>query len=203
MSTVEGTSVTDAGDELVAQARQGSRDAFSQLVLLHQGRVRAYLGRYVKDRLLAEDLAQETFLMAYRALAAYRQEAPVAMWLLGIARNVALMYLRDEQRRRSRTSQFLEAAMAGWRAERLQSAAAGGEQRDRELDALEGCLQKLAAASARLVEEYYRSPDATSAAEIARRSGKKESTVRVTLLRIRQALRQCIQAQLSGQGAGR
>jgi RNA polymerase sigma factor (sigma-70 family) len=85
----------------VEEARGGSAEAFSELVRVHHAPVRAYLARYVRDRETADDLAQETFLSAFRSLPTWRGDAPLRMWLLGIARNRALTHLRDEERRRS------------------------------------------------------------------------------------------------------
>src|SRR5262245_7201978 len=97
----------------IAEARKGSREAFTELVRLHQGRIRAYLGRQLRQQETADDVAQEVFLAAYRSLSSYRGEVPFALWLLGIARNSALMQLRGELRRRAREAGLRE-ALAEW-----------------------------------------------------------------------------------------
>jgi RNA polymerase sigma-70 factor (ECF subfamily) len=58
---------------------------FPELVVTHQGAVRAFLRRLTDDDALADDLAQETFLKARRALSGFRGEGSVASWLLRIA----------------------------------------------------------------------------------------------------------------------
>ena len=58
---------------------------FPVLVAMHQGAVRAFLRRLCDDDALADDLAQETFLKARRALSGFRGDGRVASWLLRIA----------------------------------------------------------------------------------------------------------------------
>lgn len=62
--------------------------AFRELVQRHQSAVRHFLRHLTRgDAALADDLAQETFLQAWRGLAGYRGGSPLATWLLGIAHN--------------------------------------------------------------------------------------------------------------------
>ena len=64
------------------------RAAFGELVLRHQSAVRLFLRHLAHgDAALADDLAQETFIQAYRGLARFRGEAGFTTWLLGIAHN--------------------------------------------------------------------------------------------------------------------
>jgi RNA polymerase sigma-70 factor, ECF subfamily len=163
--------------------------AFGEILRLHQGRVRAYLRRYVFDADMADDLAQETFLAAYRTLGSRNPAAPLDLWLLGIARHRVLSYLRDEARRRGR----LRAALAAWSAERVETA---GLEKGGELAALRECLRTLPPASASLVSDHYERR--LTSAEIARRSGKNEGAVRMTLLRVREALKNCVRVRLAG-----
>ena len=80
---------------LVGAARHGDREAFMQLVRLHQAGLRAFVHGMLGDPVLAEDIAQEAFLRAWRGLGAFRGEAAFATWLYAIARRAAL----DEVRR--------------------------------------------------------------------------------------------------------
>lgn len=182
--------------ELVEQARKGSAAAFSRIVRLYQSRVRAFVGRFVRDANVVEDLAQDTFVRAYRALANFRGESSLAAWLLGISRNLALMHLRDEARRRSKESDLLRASLAQWLSEPLEK---GGDE-DPALAALEACLESLPEHSAELVDGYYF--QGRSTAQMARATGKKESALGMMLLRIREILRRCIRGRLAGSEAG-
>jgi RNA polymerase sigma-70 factor (ECF subfamily) len=172
-------------------ARAGSAESFSALVRLHHAPVRAYVGRFLSGREVVDDVAQETFLRAWLTLSGYRGESSFRMWLLGIARHRALMALRDEQRRRPQG--FLAELMA----RRLEADPA--ETHERRLAALRNCLQALPAAGAGLVEAFYF--QGRPAAEIAREGGKKEGAVWMALLRVRQALRECMELKLGARGA--
>ena len=85
--------------ELIARVVvQDDRHAFSELVRRHQSPVRATLRRLTAgDHALADDLAQETFLLAYRNLKSFRQEARFSTWLYRIATNA---FLADARRRK-------------------------------------------------------------------------------------------------------
>src|SRR5215831_8055683 len=89
--------VTDA--QLIARVVvQDDRHAFSELVRRHQSAVRATLRRLTSgNHALADDLAQETFMLAYRNLKSFRQEAQFSTWLYRIATNA---YLADARKRK-------------------------------------------------------------------------------------------------------
>ncbi len=87
----------DAGAEalLVRQAVAGDRRAYGELVRRHQGRVRALLRRLCReDAALADDLAQDALVQAWRRLEHFRGEAAFATWLYRIAYNTFLMHVR-------------------------------------------------------------------------------------------------------------
>ncbi len=88
------SAVTDA--ELIARVIvQDDRHAFSELVRRYQSAVRATLRRLTAgNHALADDLAQETFLLAYRNLRSFRQEARFSTWLYRIATNAFLAHQR-------------------------------------------------------------------------------------------------------------
>jgi RNA polymerase sigma-70 factor (ECF subfamily) len=86
--------------ELVARIRAGASDEFGELVRRHQGRVFAILHRYERDAHHLEDLAQEAFLKAWRALDRFDGRAPFEHWLARITTNVAIDYLRRQRSRR-------------------------------------------------------------------------------------------------------
>ena len=87
----------DAGAEalLVRQAVAGDRQAYGELVRRHQGRVRALLRRLCReDAALADDLAQDALVQAWRRLEHFRGEAAFGTWLYRIAYNTFLMHMR-------------------------------------------------------------------------------------------------------------
>ncbi len=71
-------------------ARLGQQRAFAELVRRHQGKVRGLLLRLTSDRTLADDLAQEAFLRAYRGLVGFEGRARFSTWLYRITYNVYL-----------------------------------------------------------------------------------------------------------------
>lgn len=89
-----------AGDEvLVARVQRGERRAFDVLVLRYQQRIVKLIMRYVHDPVEAQDVAQEAFIKAYRALPAFRGESAFYTWLYRIAINTAKNHLVTLQRR--------------------------------------------------------------------------------------------------------
>ncbi|WP_413974887.1 RNA polymerase sigma factor [Stenotrophomonas acidaminiphila] len=85
---------------LAARARHGDRQAFEHLVRRHQGMVRAQLRRLLHgDHGLADDLAQETFLLAWRNLVQFRGDAQFSTWLYRIAYTCFLQSRRQPAQR--------------------------------------------------------------------------------------------------------
>ena len=81
----------------MTQALAGSESAFEQIVRRYQRPVISVIVRMTGDRLLAEDLAQETFVKAYRNLAAFDTTRRLSSWLFRIAHNTAIDALRRSQ----------------------------------------------------------------------------------------------------------
>jgi RNA polymerase sigma-70 factor (ECF subfamily) len=91
--------VPDNADALlVARAVAGDQKAFELLVIKYQRRVERLIGRMVRDVDLVEDIAQETFIKAYRALHQFRGDAQFYTWLYRIAVNTAKKFLLDLKR---------------------------------------------------------------------------------------------------------
>ena len=83
---------------LVERTVAGDQKAFELLVVKYQRRIERLIGRMVRDVDLVEDIAQETFIRAYRALAQFRGEAQFYTWLYRIAVNTAKKALGDLKR---------------------------------------------------------------------------------------------------------
>ena len=84
--------------EWVEQSRQGNRDAFAKIVGQYQGMVSAVTLNVVGDYAQSEDLAQETFLTAWKNLSELREPEKIAAWIYGIARRTALNWIEKQQR---------------------------------------------------------------------------------------------------------
>jgi RNA polymerase sigma-70 factor, ECF subfamily len=92
------TAVPDPeGARLAIAAAGGSADAFRRIVERHQDSVYRLVVRMVRDPALAEDIAQETFLKAYRALPGYDPRWKLSSWLLKIAHNATIDHLRRQR----------------------------------------------------------------------------------------------------------
>jgi len=85
--------------ELVKRVQSGDKTAFDMLVLKYQHRIGAVIGRFVHDYAESQDIAQETFIRAYRALNNFRGDAQFYTWLYRIAVNTAKNHLVSMKRR--------------------------------------------------------------------------------------------------------
>ncbi|THU03761.1 RNA polymerase sigma factor RpoE [Lampropedia puyangensis] len=83
---------------LVQRTLAGEQKAFELLVVKYQRRIERLIGRMVRDTDLVEDIAQETFIRAYRALHQFRGDAQFYTWLYRIAVNTAKKTLSDMKR---------------------------------------------------------------------------------------------------------
>jgi len=99
----------DDDRSLVERAQQGDQRAFEMLVVKYQRRLHRLIGRMVRDTDLVADIAQESFIRAYRALPQFRGDSAFYTWLYRIAVNTAKKALLDLKRDPLRT----ETALAG------------------------------------------------------------------------------------------
>jgi RNA polymerase sigma-70 factor (ECF subfamily) len=93
------TKLTDR--ELVDRARQGDARAFGQLVRRHQDRIHRLAVHLVRNRAEAEDVAQEAFIRAYRAIARFDGRSEPYTWLYRITINLSLNVLRARKSQRT------------------------------------------------------------------------------------------------------
>ena len=83
---------------LVQRAQQGEQRAFEMLVIKYQRRIERLIGRMVRDADLVQDIAQESFIRAYRALPQVRGDSAFYPWMYRIAVNTAKKALVDLKR---------------------------------------------------------------------------------------------------------
>jgi RNA polymerase sigma-70 factor (ECF subfamily) len=88
----------DADALLVDRAQRGDKHAFEMLVIKYQRRVARLISRMVRDADLVDDVAQETFIRAYRALPQFRGDSAFYTWLYRIAVNTAKRALVERKR---------------------------------------------------------------------------------------------------------
>ena len=92
-----GDQVTDQA--LIERVQQGDKKAFDLLVLKYQNRIMKVLSRYLYDQNEVQDMAQEAFIKAYRALPNFRGDSAFYTWLYRIAINTAKNHLVAQARR--------------------------------------------------------------------------------------------------------
>ncbi len=93
------TPARDTDEQLVAKVQKGDRHSFDLLVLKYQHKVMSLVRRFVKDQSEAEDVAQEAFIKAYRAINSFRGDSAFYTWLYRIAVNTAKNTLDARKRR--------------------------------------------------------------------------------------------------------
>lgn len=93
------TLAREADEQLVAKVQLGDKRSFDLLVLKYQHKVLALVRRFVKDPTEAEDVAQEAFIKAFRAINSFRGESAFYTWLYRIAVNSAKNALDARKRK--------------------------------------------------------------------------------------------------------
>ncbi|TQV84992.1 RNA polymerase sigma factor RpoE [Aliikangiella coralliicola] len=91
------SNTTDA--ELVERVQRGDKRAFDLLVSKYQNKIFVIIGRFINDHAEVHDVAQDTFIKAYRALPNFRGESQFYTWIYRIAINTAKNYLTARGRR--------------------------------------------------------------------------------------------------------
>jgi len=174
--------------ELVRRVQRGDSAAFDLLVRKYQHRIAALIGRYISDWSECQDVAQETFLRAYRAIASFRGDAQFYTWLHRIAVNTAKNHLVSHNRRPP--TDDIDAADA----EQFES---GMRLRDTDTPERELMRQEIERTVMRVVDGLpeelrtaitLREVDGLSYEEIAQRMDCPIGTVRSRIFRAREAI---------------
>jgi RNA polymerase sigma-70 factor (ECF subfamily) len=176
--------------ELVRRVQRGVVAAFDLLVRKYQHRIAALIGRYVHDWSEVQDVAQETFIRAYRAIGNFRGDSQFYTWLHRIAVNTAKNHLVAGNRRPPGADVDVEDAEQFDSGIRLRD----GDTPDREL-MRQQMEQTVMRAVEALPEELrlaitLREVDGLSYEEIAQRMGCPIGTVRSRIFRAREAIDQ-------------
>jgi len=175
--------------------KRPSDKAFEIVFHEHHRMVTAYLHSLVGEWDTAADLAQETFVVAYRRLDSFDASRPIGPWLRGIARNLALNHRRKHAHRQEVTvdGDTIDALFGLFDLPRRD------ESWEERLRAMDTCIERLPPQQQTVVLRHYR--DDESARSIAERLSLAEKTVFQTLWRARSNLRNCIEALLRGKEA--
>jgi RNA polymerase sigma-70 factor, ECF subfamily len=120
--------------EVVSRAREGYEEAYRELIRRYQRPVFSLIYRMVRDRELAEDLSQETFIKVLNAIDSYRPEFKFSSWIFKIANNAAI----DQLRRRELNTLSLQGAPDATTPDRVEATALQiGDPGESPLDELE------------------------------------------------------------------
>jgi len=178
---------------LIRNIRSGDVASYEPIVADSQGWLRAFIAAYCPDRAQVDELVQRVFVWAFEHLGQCRSPQRFRGWLKAIARNTLLAHLEAQRRQTRNRKRYLEYLQATSCRDGLE-ADADDEQAGR-IEALHACLDELPDASRRLIRRRYERPEAI--AQIARDLNRSAGGVKVSLFRIRQALRKCIEGRLA------
>lgn len=176
-------------ESLLARIARGERDLFLHVVRRFELMLRSYLASQIYDLADVDDLAQETFIAAYRDLASFRPGADFGAWLRGIARHRLLAYFRSLRRREAAVRRFQEEATRI--AAQEIDAAAGGSCSDQFARLLQ-CIGKLPDKLRRVVHAGL---EGLRPAALAEELGTTIAGVYQLHYRANQLLRECVKAE--------
>jgi len=199
-------SLTDKPDEeLIAEVLAGQTDSFSELAGRHRQRVERLCRRFFSDEEMARDIAQESFIRAFTALATYRAEMPFGGWLRAIVVNLCYDELRRRRRRPEELVGDFSAPEVQWmqlvNGATPEQLVGEAEERRESYDLAHRLLDTLKPED-RMVMVLKESEE-LSVSEIAETLGWSEAKVKIRAFRARQSLRKQAERMLAASGRTR
>ncbi len=184
--TSESREVSDL--ELVGQVKAGDIEAFSELVRRHEQNVYNLAYRFMREPSLAEDMAQEAFLKAFRLLRGFRGACSFSTWMYRVTCSVCLTELT---RRKRRSEVELLPKHAG-------AAPAAATDTADIPELIRGCVSRLPSHYAEIIRLYYFQE--TSYEEIAQLLAIPMGTLKTWMHRARHQLRAIVEKELRDDG---
>jgi RNA polymerase sigma-70 factor (ECF subfamily) len=184
--------------QLVEKVQAGDKRAFDLLVLKYQAKIQALVARYVQDSHEVQDVTQEAFIKAYRALPRFRGDAAFYTWLYRIAINTAKNHLVSRSRRPPGSDVEVEDA------EYYEAGGALRDQENPENQLFRAELEKVVNTAIKELPDDLRAAvtlrefDGLSYEDIADIMDCPVGTVRSRIFRAREAIDTRVQAQLDG-----
>ena len=188
---------SDTDLQLVQRAQRGDLRAFDLLVLKYQGRIGALVSRYIADAGEVEDVTQEAFIKAYRALSKFRGDSAFYTWLYRIAANAAKNHLVAKGRRPGADATIEDA-------EAFDDGGLVSETSSPEAMAMGDELAAVVEQSLQALPEELRAAltlrelEGLSYDDIAEVLGCPVGTVRSRIFRAREAIDEQVRQQISG-----
>lgn len=171
----------------IDQVTGGKRDAFSHIVERHKDHVFNLAFRICGNREEAEEIAQDTFMKAYRALSGFKKQSSFSTWLYSIAYNTSISMVRTRRKDILSLDEFPADAVD------FMGSGTSEEEAEEEYrrSLVNFALQKIAAEERALITLYYF--DDMSTEEIAGITGITRSNVKIKLFRARQKMASIIE----------
>ena len=182
---------TRSDSELIDQVLGGDASAFSELVSRHQRYVFSLAMRFTKSREDSEEIAQDCFVKAYKALASFKRESKFSTWLYGIVYHTSMTFLR---KKRLEISSIDEEETFVQVEDKASDLKADQIERKSKSEYLEKAIGMLLPDDAVIITLFYQGEQ--SLEEIAKATGYEANTVKVKLHRARQRLRDKLQLLL-------
>ena len=190
---------SETDKQLVARVQKGDSRAFDMLVLKYQHKILSLIGRYVHDADEVQDVAQEAFIKAYRALPKFRGDSAFYTWLYRIAINTAKNHLVSRSRRppgsdvEVEDAEYYEGGSALRDIENPENALFGAELKEVVEAAISNLPEDLR--SAVTLREF----DGLSYEDIAEIMDCPVGTVRSRIFRAREAIDTQVKQQMEGE----
>ncbi len=179
--------------DTVRRVLKGDRDAYGEIVRLHQDMLVAFAAYRLPDAALVDEVVQQTFIRAYEQLGDFDTAKDLGIWL----RTICKFMILAELKRLSRDKQNRDTYKDRLRGSLAEAALERGEALDADdLSRLKACLEQLQKTSKELVQARYL--QALPVGELARKFGQSAAWVATTLFRVRDTLRRCLQQQEAG-----
>ena len=175
--------MSDNNQSDIQAARNGDLDAFGRLVLDHQAKVRAFLGARLRDHHQVDDLSQECFIVAFRKLSQYRDDASFSAWLRSIAHNLLRNYWRQRKEQSLNIDEEILAEVQNTDSSFMQD----------RIQWLQDCMQQLPQVSQQLLQSRY--TNEKSIADLCIEFSTKHSAMTMNLHRLRHQIKKCIEAK--------
>jgi RNA polymerase sigma-70 factor (ECF subfamily) len=176
--------------ELLLLAKSGDVVAFTKLVKAHEIGIRSFLAARLNNYFESDDLAQETFIIAYNKLNEFDINRPFRPWLKGIAYNLLKNHWRKHRPVLVNSHEELELLID----EQINQYFSENDEPD-HVNALESCMKKIDDDSKNLLTQHY--VNDMSVGRLTNTYGVRHSTMTMRLHRIRSKLKDCINYTLA------
>lgn len=176
---------------VIEQVLQGQQSAYAMLVNKYQQYVFTLVMRYVNNREVAEELAQDVFVKAYRYLADFKGQSKFSTWLYTIVHTTCLSHLRKKPENTILTEQDKLVAISDEYSPGQQPSDVLEQKTQKHL--LANAMKHLPKTDAELLTLFYQAEQSVN--EIGIILGLTESNVKVRLLRARQKLKEILESR--------